>query len=279
MSERILSNTCMKQVKSYVNKLAMGIDDNPSEINEFKEEMTTNLVLSIQDLISEGYSENDAAVEAFDRFGQIGVLKDDLKQLYNFRTIFNKKLLTISIVIGMLSAIFIGTFYAYNFLYLEKKAQSILVENTNNLIKGSLQLEGVEKTLLDITKNPMFYSMTLFKTDATGGIKGVVSTAIDGKTVDVTPHHTAGRESFFIFRDGKSQSVVINDKTYLLKITYRTLENSFLVIGQILLIIYLSLFSIWSAQEIYFNNDSMLWLFIIVPTNFVGYLLYKSLTK
>lgn len=53
-----------------------------AEKNDFKDEMKSNLKSSIEDLISEGYSEKNATTIAFKRFGDLSNIKEDIKALH-----------------------------------------------------------------------------------------------------------------------------------------------------------------------------------------------------
>ncbi|WP_309244969.1 permease prefix domain 1-containing protein [Clostridium tagluense] len=82
--------------------IAIGIQASSDEIKDFKNEMKANLLSSVGDLLSQGYEEINAVELAIKRFGEVDSIKTEIKEVYKTKYLYAKKLLNITIIVGVL---------------------------------------------------------------------------------------------------------------------------------------------------------------------------------
>jgi len=73
----------MKSIEEFVDSLYKGVDGKPKEISDFKEEMKSHLIETVNELKSEGKTEEESLEIAFKRFGDSGVITNGLFKLFH----------------------------------------------------------------------------------------------------------------------------------------------------------------------------------------------------
>lgn len=72
----MLSAKTQKNITRYVDQLTSRMELEGVDRKEFEEEMIENIKASVEGIVAEGHSEEEALKKAFDRFGDDEVVKD-----------------------------------------------------------------------------------------------------------------------------------------------------------------------------------------------------------
>ncbi|WP_432667454.1 hypothetical protein R9X47_13790 [Wukongibacter baidiensis] len=283
MSNRELQPHIIKEIDSFVKKLSRNIDANDIEISEFEEEMKSNLLCSLTDLLDEGYSESDALSLAFSKFGHIDYLKHDLRKLYNLRSIFSKALLKITVSMGIICAILFTTFFTWNFLIVPSKADNTFetlkneIENIDDISSSKFK----EKVNSLVDNNIAIYSISILETqDDT--LSYQLLYRYPTPQSETYWKDDIGKESFFIFKDehySNNSDFDLSDLNYNVTLSLRNLDFNFLALAEIFLAIYWALFAVWGALDVYLNDDKGFWVMVFALTNIIGYMIYRYQLK
>lgn len=283
MSNNEINPNIIKEINNFVKKLTRNLDVDDLEITEFEEEMTSNIICSYTDLIDEGYSEHEALSIAFSRFGHSDYLKNDLRKLYNFKSIFSKNLLRITITAGTICTLVFAIFFVWNSIAIPG-----IANNTFETVKTELEkFENIENTdlqdkLQDIVEN----NIAIFSLGVNKIENYTPSGHSDSSLVYRYPAAESedywwddvGYESFFIFKDvfySNKSDFDLSELDLNVTLSLRRLDYNFFAIGEILLAIYWTMFAIWGALEVYFSDDNKSWIILFVLTNVIGYLIYR----
>lgn len=98
-------------IDEFVDSLYNGINGSEKEIKDFKEEMKSHLVETVNELKDEGKTEEESLKIAYERFGERKIINNGLFKLFNKQKQFIRILLVSAIVfllIGVTSYIFIS---------------------------------------------------------------------------------------------------------------------------------------------------------------------------
>lgn len=98
----------MGKLDDYINLVCKNLKGNNEEIDIIRQEMKNHLFQSVEDLKSQGKSQEESINIAIDRFGQVDILKKQLKEIYNVQKSFSKRIFNIALVllcIGIFSLI------------------------------------------------------------------------------------------------------------------------------------------------------------------------------
>lgn len=101
----------MMSIDEFVDSLYNGINGSEKEIKDFKEEMKSHLVETVNELKDEGKTEEESLKIAYERFGERKIINNGLFKLFNKQKQFIRILLVSAIVfllIGVTSYIFIS---------------------------------------------------------------------------------------------------------------------------------------------------------------------------
>lgn len=288
MSNKEIKPHITNEIDNFVKKLSRNIDADSIEINEFEEEMKSNLLCSFTDLLNEGYSESEALSIAFSKFGHIDYLKNDLRKLYNLKSIFSKILLRTTIVIGVISAVLFTTFFAWNFLFIPWHAENTFgdikteVEKTDDI--NDKEFKESIKSIVD--RNPAIYSIAIMEIEGTSPDDDPTYKLLYRYPIPQSDDYwksDVGKESFFIFKDeyySSKSGFDLSGLNYHATLSLRNLDYNFLALAQILLAVYWTLFSVWGALKIYLSDDDKnLWILLFALTNIVGYMIYRFTIK
>jgi len=102
-----LDPATLELIDKYVDGLCRKMNEPWDEIEDFREEMISNLTSSIRELMADGYSAHQAFKIAKERFGEPKDLEKELEELYRIKKIFARGLLISTTVIGALGALLI----------------------------------------------------------------------------------------------------------------------------------------------------------------------------
>ena len=73
----------MVSIDEFVNSLYKGVNGSQKEIKDFKEEMKSHLIETVNELKHEGKTEEDSLKIAFERFGDSTVITNGLFKLFH----------------------------------------------------------------------------------------------------------------------------------------------------------------------------------------------------
>ncbi|WP_198027824.1 hypothetical protein, partial [Paenibacillus forsythiae] len=109
--------------------------------------MTANLLSSIEDWISRGYTEADALHKALENFGEPGQIETELKSLYRMKKVFSGSILTAAIALFLLGAVIVGGFFVWNELLHYEAAEKTfaIVEREMGTAENPVSQEMREK--------------------------------------------------------------------------------------------------------------------------------------
>ncbi|MHC6180175.1 permease prefix domain 1-containing protein [Clostridium sp. JNZ X4-2] len=101
----------MMNIDEFVDSLYKGISGSEKEIKDFKEEMKSHLVETVNELKSEGKTEEESLKIAYERFGERKIINNGLFKLFNRQKKFIGIILISAIVflsIGVISYMFMS---------------------------------------------------------------------------------------------------------------------------------------------------------------------------
>jgi len=114
MKENLLGSTTIEIIHKYIDRLCIRMNESPKEVEDFREEMTSNLVSGVRDWVSKGYKESDAVKKAMDSFGEPNQIEEELTELYRIKKVFSGNILKSAILLFMLGTFIVGWFVMWN---------------------------------------------------------------------------------------------------------------------------------------------------------------------
>lgn len=73
----------MDKLDKYINSVCKNLNGNTEELSTMKQEIESHLLQTVEELKSQGKSEEESINEAIKRFGEANVLKNQLMEVYN----------------------------------------------------------------------------------------------------------------------------------------------------------------------------------------------------
>lgn len=96
----------MEKLDEYVNSVCKNLEGNNDEIIIMKQEMKNHLLQSVEELESQGKSQEESINIAIERFGEVTLIKDQLKGIYKTKKIISKKVCIIALtfmIVGIIA--------------------------------------------------------------------------------------------------------------------------------------------------------------------------------
>lgn len=285
MKERSLNSGTVEIIQNYINKLCTKMNESPQEVEEFREEMTTNLMSGVQEWMSRGYTESDAVYKALECFGETNQIEAELTELYRIKKVFSGNILKSAIVLFLLGSLTIGWYLIWNnSLHYEvaKNAFNIveqemgtaqqpvsdrMKEKLQDNIVESMSNVGVVLRVHDKDKAPQEYPVEYsypqnLKLDSLNNIpyeKNLLTYVTNSGTVVPIP--------------GTNKSISID-------LGVKLLNDVTFMIGITLLFGYWILFVVWASMNVYYRgHGKLLWVILFLLFNVLGYSLYMMLVK
>lgn len=81
MTDYKLNSKSAGRIAAYVENLCRHMKEPSEQVNDFREEMTANLTLSVLEQMRQGLPEEEAVTEALARFGELGEVKKELPRI------------------------------------------------------------------------------------------------------------------------------------------------------------------------------------------------------
>lgn len=151
----------MGKLDEYINLICKNLKGNDDEIAIMKQEMKNHLLQSVEEIKSQGNSQEESIKIAIDRFGEVDILKNQLKEIYNVQKSFSKKIFKIALVL-----LFIGIIALASQIAINQNSTSIdsnLLYSVKDMIKNDTTLSNENlKTLFNDNNNKFkFYNKEL----------------------------------------------------------------------------------------------------------------------
>lgn len=151
----------MEKLDEYVELVCKNLKGNDDEIAIMKQEMKNHLLQSVEEFKLQGKSQEESIKRAMDRFGEVDILKNQLKEIYNVQKSFSKKIFIIALVL-----LFIGIIGLVSQIIINHNSKSIdsnLLYSIQNIIKNDNAISNEDlKTLFnDSQSNFKFYNKEL----------------------------------------------------------------------------------------------------------------------
>lgn len=285
-----ISQNILNHIDDFIRKLSKKIDERPDKIKDFQDEMKSNLICSIQELISQGYHEKDAFNIAVSRFGDIDILNDELKHLYHVKSIFAKRLLNFTVIIGILGMlIFFGGSLWNNGI------SSVIASRKNLTLDTfiSRNVGSVDSPVTDTIKQKLITEVekNIYISAAAVQIR-VVTVGTNRLNVEeydyiyMYPSNTQTEKFKNVYYDS---SIFTNNRPYytiikipnsnkelLVCLLFTTVNRDLIPIGLGLLLLYWILFTVWSSLNVLYNKRSPFWIVTFAIFNVIGYCFYYA---
>ncbi|WP_261134314.1 permease prefix domain 1-containing protein [Bacillus sp. Marseille-Q3570] len=143
----------MKQIDAFVESVYQNVRGSEKEIIELKAEMKNHLLETVQDLLNEGKSEQEAVTIAIERFGGENEVRSVVNQLFKVQKIFAKRLLYIAIGVLVITVIIFSSYWVKaqsnaNELSIIRTAINDVMENEESI---TLEMEKEIEKLVEST--------------------------------------------------------------------------------------------------------------------------------
>lgn len=156
----------MQRVDEFVNSMYEGFDVNDHDVQEFKDEMKTHLLDTVQDLQTQGISEDESIKIAVERFGDKKQLNTGLLELFSYQKRFAKNLLRICLL-----CLVIGSVSWISLFIMERNYHTTASTTTSSIIKeiktlleheDQISIENEKKINLLVQKYPKVLNVAIF---------------------------------------------------------------------------------------------------------------------
>lgn len=286
MNEHTLNSTTVKIIHKHIDRLCMKMNESPQEIEDFREEMTSNLKSGVKEWVSRGYMESDAVQKALEHFGETSEIEEELQKLYRIKKIFSGNILRAAIALLLVGVLIVGWFPIWNeILHYEvaKKAfdivkqemgtaeQPIREEMRNELkhtIANSISITGVVLRIQDdISKAPQGYPVAYHYPEV--------------QKLDRL-NNISFKENLFTYVTSSGTSIAIpgTGKAVSIDLGVKMFNNVTFMIGITMLFGYWILFAVWASMNVYYRgHGKALWVVSFLLFNVLGYGIYKVVVK
>lgn len=197
----------MKKIEEYVDKLYLNAKGNAKEIRDLKMEMKSHLIETVEELKSEGHSEDEAIQIAKERFGEVHELRALVGEMVQTQKSFGRRILYFALsVLAISTALFV---LILTFSSDQESEQAIIAYEIAELVSGKESLSNSEKNDIELLIRDATY-ITQVKTYNTNGLNG------NHNSIASEPIHV-------IEKDGWALPFLLNTYSY-------GNENSFVVL-------------------------------------------------
>ena len=292
-SQSNMSKEGIDCIEKYVSNLAIGIQASSNEIKDFKNEMKANLLSSVGDLLSQGHEEINAVELAIQRFGEVDSIKTEIKEVYKTKYLYAKKLLNITIIVGILGVLLSFGGVIWKNYSVDRPINDIYSIIEQNMGNGSNPItDNMKNNLKDKVDKSFaidFVTLQIFDKN-----NKYINTDTNLKydynyaprmTIDEFGNSRPKILSRFVSYAQNSKQMQIKGSNKGIIVITETRDISFIIfqIVPILFWIYWVLFAIWASINSVNNKRSSIWIFAFILLNVVGYLIYyfvgRSLTN
>lgn len=300
MSRGVLTPETNQKIDAYVSQLCHGMVGAQDEIDDFREEMTSHLLNSVEELVGQGEPEEHAVQAAIDRFGELRAIKEELRHFYKIRHSFSVGILTMALTFLTLTVLSFGVFigiwdewvsdkYTRDAYQLVKKEVAVSTNETvsQNLgdkitkwVNGHWGVNGVAIVANEFAK---------------AKVPSKVIYAVDKDTeqhllhmTNLIPHDNTSNGSYknssFIMQEyvnsygyhPNTPDYDPKDYPFLIYVAMDYFNYTFFyAFGCCALAGYWLMFALWASMNVYYDGrGKVYWILLFAVLNFAGYLLY-----
>ncbi|ARU62202.1 hypothetical protein CBW65_15205 [Tumebacillus avium] len=283
-NEQKLSRTAQEQIARQVERLCRHLDEPEAVVREFREEMTGNLTLSVEDLLAAGLPEVEAVRQALERFGEPQRVTEELESLYRIRKNYANWLLKTALVCGVLGMLVFGSFFAWN-----KGLHLIAVKQVNHELFADVE---AGKVGTEIT--PEIKAKLQAAVDDNLSLRSASAVIRDMKrTVPFTYHYPANSpldttggvqrvDGLFFYTFYTGAMIPIGDQGRGLDVSLQQwlFSSGYFMLGYVFVFAYWVLFAAWGILNVYSRRPiTVFWALMIILFNALGYYAYLKLRQ
>lgn len=155
----------MGKLDEYIDLVCKNLKGNDEEIAIMKQEMKNHLLQSVEELKSQGKSQEESINIAMDRFGEADILKNQLKEIYSVQKNFSKKIFKIALVLLFIGIIALGYQISinHNSNSIDSKLVYRIQNGIQNIIKkdNTISSENLKTLFHDNNNKFKFYNKEL----------------------------------------------------------------------------------------------------------------------
>lgn len=97
----------MDKLDRYINSICNKLKGRSEEITIVRQEIKNHLLQSVEELEKQGKSHDESIDIAINKFGQVDILKEQLKQVYTIEKSFSRKIATMAFILLILGLLFL----------------------------------------------------------------------------------------------------------------------------------------------------------------------------
>lgn len=274
----------MKKIDLYIDSLYKQMDEGAEEVQALKEEMKNHLLQTVDELKSEGKSEEESIEIAINRFGEGRQIEKELTKIFKIQKKFTKVLFRVAgifLVMSLTALLLFGTLTINNdrkmterhndfTQNIEKKLQAndvIPIEEVNSLFnKYKEQLRYI--AVINLNSNERFIAK--LPSEEIKNIDFVYPS-------DISPSEYRNNLHF-------SRTIETNNNKWQVIYGMRkdVLSNPYLylpimkLVGIVCFVVYWVFFGIWGVINTYHaNRFSISWIILFFTFNIVALMLFK----
>ncbi|AWB43235.1 hypothetical protein DCC85_02640 [Paenibacillus sp. CAA11] len=288
-----------RRITEYVDQLCKLMKEPAGEVNDFREEMTANLISGVLEHMQTGISEQQAVAMALSQFGEAGEVKRELEKIYSVKRRFATGVLRSAIILLVLSAICLGLIIGvWNERMVQKFAEDAyqLVEQesadpSNTALSQPLQDKlkawvdntwGVKGVSIEQFDRPKAEPSRLFMYAADSDTEQWLNFSSfyleikGGKPSRPEPNFFIKTTIRDIASSSAAEEPVIDDHSFIVSVAATYFNYTFFYsLGLFLLGGYCLLFTVWAGFNAYYEGKGNIgWIALFLLTNIVGYGLY-----
>lgn len=109
-----LSKSNIKKINSYMKIIDKSVYDYNKDVSNFKEELESNILIEINELMKKGFNEDDAVKYSIENFGENNDIVSDINHIFN--KIYHKSILKLSSIGVVFGAIILAITFIWIFL-------------------------------------------------------------------------------------------------------------------------------------------------------------------
>lgn len=282
--EQKLSRAAQERIARQVELLCRHFDEPEEVIREFREEMTGNLTLSVEDLLAAGLPEEEALQQALERFGEPQRVTEELESLYRIRKNYANWLLKTALVFGVLGMLVFGSFFAWN-----KALHYIPVKQLNHELFADVK---AGKVGTEIT--PELQAKLKAAVDDHLSLRSAAAVIRDMKHDQPYTYHYPANLPLSAFGDAErvdglffytlytGATVPVGDQGKALSVSMQQwlFSSGYFMLGYVFAFAYWALFAAWGILNVYSRRPiTVFWALMIIFFNAPGYYAYLKLRQ
>jgi len=285
MKENALGAETMGTIRKHIDRLCMRMNESPAEVEDFREEMTSNLVSGVKEWMSRGYKESDALQKALELFGEPSHIESELSKLYRIKKVFAGTILKASIVLLILGTFITGWVPVWN-----EGLQSVVAMQAFQIVRQELGAaeEPVSAEMKQKLEQKVASSISI--TGATLRIhdKGIITPNDpvvyrypDDLKLDRLNNIPFEKHVFsYVATGGTSFPIPGTEKEMSIQVGMTLFTNTTFMLGITLLFGYWVLYAVWVSMNVYYRgHGKAIWVVMFLLFNALGYGFYISTIK